>query len=220
MTSAEKADPKQDHATSEFVLNEAEEGVGRLNEPPKPPSVTDKWFADLVNRWKDHYERGLRIRHETGTELNRRIGPPAGRQERFGEVVTALAAQLRVHVSEISRMRNFAVVFSEFKFFEMEHPEVTSWSQVKAHLPEWTAKARGETFAAKPRQSVKPLTFIVRGIKAATIRLDDDALVFDEIEKKELLLEIEKLGRPLQRRFGVELTTAEIPQEDLKPQPA
>ena len=219
MTPVKTADPQQDQPTPGVVSEEAEEGLGRLNEPPKTPSVTDQWFIDLVNRWRNHLGLDLKLRFETGVELNRRIGSPMERQERFGEVVTALAAQLQVHPSEVSRMRNFAALFSEFKVFQMEHPDVKTWSDVKARLPEWSATAGGESPVVKSRKAGGTLDTIVRSIRSAATQLDDNDLEFDEIERRELLLEIAKLGRSLERRLGIELTTVEIPHEDSTAEP-
>ena len=211
---------EQQQDDSQVVPVNEREDVGRINDPVSPPSMRDKWCIDLVNGWAKHHGHDLRLRFETGRELNNRLGPPEKRLERYAGVVEALAAELQMHKSELSRMRNFAMRFSSLKAFQMEHSDLTTWSKVKEQLPKWAGEAQGDNATANSTKNAQKMNPIARSLQAVAVHLGDEDLVFSGFERKELLLELERLGDALEKQLHIELTVIELPQEQPEPQPA
>jgi len=89
---------------------------------------------ELVPLWRDHHNRGLELRHETGLRLNKRFGTPGERQEYGKATLRLYSEKLGVSESELSRMRWFAEHFKSFDDFKTQHSTVATWTKVKVLL--------------------------------------------------------------------------------------
>jgi hypothetical protein len=94
----------------------------------------------MVEEWRIHSEKSLKIRHKTGKLLNDYIGRPSTRTKRGEGVVETVCEQLRISKSEASRIRWFALLFSSIEDLQERHPEAKSWSAVKDLLPKLKAE--------------------------------------------------------------------------------
>ncbi len=89
---------------------------------PSKDEVT-QLISSLKSLWEPHHEKGLQIRHETGQHLNDSLGNPGDRQEYGAGTCKEVAAEIKVSVSELSRMRNFAFRYPDFDDFQSQHSE-------------------------------------------------------------------------------------------------
>ena len=167
------------------------------------------WITSLANRWKKHHQNDLRLRFETGAEINKRLGPTSERQPHGYEVVKTLSIELQLDAPEISRLRRFAELAASFEEFVAQNPACKTWLKVKALL---AGQGNGESPDEDDEQSDEVRGLIVR-IRNTTIALKKQKVVVSGMDKTELLLELQKLARALVKRAGVTLTVAELPAE-------
>jgi len=108
-------------------------------------------FGQLAKLWQSHRRRDLETRHRTGVLLNERLGPPDEAQAYGPGILKRVGEKCRISQSEISRMRWFAHLFDTLDRFRQKHPEVSSWTEVKALLPDLNPRkgdeSRGQTVA-------------------------------------------------------------------------
>jgi hypothetical protein len=172
-------------------------------------SAKPAWIRELGKRWRRHHQNGLQLRFETGCEINEQLGPTNQRQPRNAEVVKILSIELRLDSSEISRLRHFAELASDFSEFEAEHPDCRTWSQVKSLL---AGQGVSESSDEDDEQPPEVRGLILR-IRNTTLALKKQKLVVCGTDKTELLLELQKLSTMLAKRANVQLIVSHLPEE-------
>jgi hypothetical protein len=90
--------------------------------------------SSLRSLWEPHHKKGLQVRHETGKLLNARLGNPGDRQEYGAGTCEKVADQMKMCVSELSRMRAFAFRYPDLDDFQTQNPKYNTWTKLKAHL--------------------------------------------------------------------------------------
>lgn len=153
-----------------------------------------KDLAPFCERWKRRHEQDLELRYETGKLLNGRLGTPEKRQARNKGVLKQVSEQLKVAVSELSRMRSFAHSFSSLKEFKDEYPEAKTWTAVKKLLPAAKAQAEptepqtgGTQQPAKQRRRRSPKHDVLkRSLEELSSRLQKVHQDLEEPKKEEL----------------------------------
>jgi hypothetical protein len=88
-------------------------------------------LGELADRWKIHHAADLALRHETGTLLNLYYGEPTHRQLRGQQVMKEAGKALGKTEAELSQLRRFAYHFTSLKELKRQHPQVTTWTQVR-----------------------------------------------------------------------------------------
>ena len=135
-------------------------------------SAEDKLQLDqLVALWQTHRRQGLEIRHQTGVFLNRRLGPPTGRQRYGGEVLKSVGRRLRISESELSRMRWLAHLATDLAGFQKKHPKIDSWMQFKRALPNLKPPKGDKAKGASRDRSNPPSGGLVKPLKSLTAKL-------------------------------------------------
>lgn len=155
-------------------------------------SDDNQLLDNLVDLWKSHNERSLRVRMETGRLLNARLGSPTERQPRGQRVLRQAADKLHTAQSELSRMRWFAYFSKDGEsFWGEEDPDKRTWNSFKKILPGLNAARKGSEkrlrFSGdKTRSAV--VNGLFRSLDSATSKLRADNFTVDET-KRELLIE-------------------------------
>lgn len=97
-------------------------------------TMASELLQELQPLWQNHRTRGLEVRHQTGRQLNQRLGSPEKRQKYGCEVVKRICNDLSLNKAEVSRMRWFAHKFGSVEQLAEQHPTVRTWSAVKPLL--------------------------------------------------------------------------------------
>jgi len=166
------------------------------------------WITELGSRWKKHHHNDLRLRFETGAEINKRLGPTSERQPRGYEVVKTLSTELGLDASEIGRLRRFAELAPNYAQFEAQNPTCKTWHKVKQLL---AGQYVSESSDEDDEQTPEVRGLIVR-IRNTTTALKKQKVVVSGMDKTELLLELQKLAKALVKRAGVTLTVTQLPE--------
>jgi len=138
--------------------------------------------------WHHHQLKGLKLRHLIGKRLNKKLGPPSKRQPYAEAVVKRVAKALGIDETNLCRFRRFAEKFSTFQKFCEQHPEVTSWTGVRALITEKRTSVSGG----------RKDWALVRSLKAAVVSLNSprplDASRVEEIGRllQELLVAVRR----------------------------
>jgi len=152
--------------------------------------ITEEQFnqrlGDLAVRWQDARDTDLEIRHLTGALLNERYGNPGKRLPRGREILAAVADQLQVAQSELSRMRRFAFHFSSVEDMKRAHSDVANWTEVKGLLPRLKPQGNTNGQAKQGAKSPKPEVLIARKVKKIAHLLDVLPSEFREIDNGRL----------------------------------
>jgi len=182
--------------------------------------ITDDQFKErlvpLAARWKAHARAGLELRHETGVLLNQRLGDPSERQNRGEGVLKDLAEELQTSVSELSRMRKFAYLFSSMEEFKREHPSLTTWTKVKDELPKLGAQPGGDEQVtasdSKPKGfDPKPM---IRSLEALASDLQKARKDLSENQKQDFLAKFRLLIEAVADCLNVRVTVDQNPSEE------
>lgn len=187
---------KGEVATEEPVVDEPQmtEKVGNTQ-----LAILPDWAIELVNRWRKHDFSDLRLKFDVGLAINKHYGSPKTRQQRGQRVIKTLALTMGIDPAEISRMRNLAELADNFERFRAKHPEVVSWNDVRLLL---AGKPIGEQ-----RTVVQAL---LTRVKAATADLKKGQVTLNQLQRRELLLELEKLASELESRTSIKLTVVDV----------
>jgi hypothetical protein len=171
--------------------------------PPPAPADDTLDLDQLAEMWASHQQRGLEIRFRTGKLLNEQFNAPSTRQARGAEVMKQAAERLRIALSELSRMRNFASLFESLEEFVRQHGTKT-WTEVKALLPKLKAKPKHEG-GSKPRKDVtRSHKRSCQRIDALTKRLERvEANDLSESQRGELQARLENLAEVARTRLGL-----------------
>jgi len=124
----------------------------------------------LSKLWKQYDRRGLEVRHQTGVVLNTTLGPPSKRQRYGVTVLKTVAEKLKLSVSDLSRMRRFAVLFNSTAELKSQHPAVSTWTDVKTlivRLGSGTEKPNSAGDIEKKSQVKRSLRDLIRALEAA-----------------------------------------------------
>ena len=125
-------------------------------------------IAKLAKLWRNHNNKDLEVRYQVGKEIHEHLAKTAdknGRQPKGDGLMKALADKLDLSVGEVSRMRSFAKKFESFEAFREQHPDVHTWTKVKADVLPKASKPKGDK--AKTLKTVKVTTIATRLEKAA-----------------------------------------------------
>jgi len=187
-------------------------------------------LSQLTELWREHGERDLRVRWQTGELLNRRLGPPTKSLAYGQHVLEKAEEQLQIDYTDLNRMRWFAHLFKSVEDFQERHPEEHTWTGFKVLLPDlkaaFTGSPRqvrgvgraGESSSA-PTSTDKPvsdvgecdtghLDGIWQSLEDVTEKLRGNGLRFDENARSRMLRTIQQLVAVLydrhQIRFSIE----------------
>jgi hypothetical protein len=175
-----------------------------VSSDPNSDLANDSVFTQIQKIWERHRKQGLEDRHRTGVLLIKKFGKPGSRQKHGQKILKDYAASLEIAVSELSRMRAFASRFTSLEDMKTQHPNVTTWTQVKNLLVSTrktetqaaeTSTGNGETVPA----GTKPVSQALRAIQAvrqciSKVQLapgGDERAALDEAVKA-MLADIEK----------------------------
>ena len=126
----------------------------------------------LEEKWKSHCNRGLEVRHEMGTLLNRSLGSPTARLPRGESVLGQAAERLNVSESELSRMRWLASLFEDVSSLKRQQPKCHFWTDFKRMLPQ-LKPTNGSTAAVQSAARSQPaLRGVVKSIDRIVARFD------------------------------------------------
>jgi len=183
-------------------------------------TITDEEFKEqleqLSARWGAHEGAGLELRYDTGVLLNQHLGKSGKRQIRGLEVLKVWAGELRIPLSEISRMRKFASYFTSVQDLKEKHPSVMTWTAVKELLPTLGRKA-GEgkqgTAAAAKAKGVKPKA-IKDGLERIASKLQEAREDLSGNEKRDLLDMFRKLIQAVEDCLNVRVTVNQSSSEE------
>jgi hypothetical protein len=124
----------------------------------------------LSKLWKQYDRRGLEVRHQTGAALNTHLGPPSKRQRYGVTVLKKVAGELKLSVSDLSRMRRFASLFTSTAELKTQHPGVSTWTEVKTlivGLGSATEKPASTGDNQQKSQAKRSLRDLIRALEAA-----------------------------------------------------
>ena len=144
---------------------------GKMNGSQRFSAEDESRLGRLAALWQTRRRRGLEIRHQTGVFLNRRLGPPTGRQRYGGEVLKSVGERLRISESELSRMRWLAHLAPDLAGFQKKHPEIDSWMQFKRALPNLKPPKGDKAKGASRDRSNPPSGGLVKPLKSLTAKL-------------------------------------------------
>jgi len=181
---------------------------------PPPASANDnRYLAQLAELWKSHRRAGLKVRHRTGKLLNERFGPPTTRQARGAGLLNKAAKRLRIAVSELSRMRNFAHRFQSLDTFVQKHG-TKSWTEVKDMLP----ALKGEKSVRKPRKNAKRFNDrCCQRIKTLTERLKQvESNGLTQEQRTVFRVRLEKFAEVARTRLGIAVTVGGAVRERVR----
>lgn len=173
----------------------------------------------LADLWAAHEARDLGLRWETGSLINRRLGPPTKRSPYGKRLLKQAADRLQIAESDISRMRWFAYAFKSVSDFQAKNPGIgNSWTKVKELLPSLIAAARGKEGKSsvalngngdKPsggeRQDTAAVAGVLRSLHTATERLRKNGFRLSEAKKAQLREMIQKLVEAVSDRLSIRL---------------
>jgi len=143
----------------------SENVVARKNDEHASAQLLDT----LRKLWIKYDRRGLEIRHQTGADLNTHLGPPSERQRYGATVLKKFSEGLNLSVSDLSRMRWFAHRFSSIKELQAQHPEVSTWTDVKNLLVKLGSEAVKPASAEdnqKTSQAKRSIRYMIRAVQA------------------------------------------------------
>ena len=144
---------------------------GKMNGSQRFSAEDESRLGRLAALWQTRRRRGLEIRHQTGVFLNRRLGPPTGRQRYGGEVLKSVGERLQISESELSRMRWLAHLAPDLAGFQKKHPEIDSWMQFKRALPNLKPPKGDKAKGASRDRSNPTSRGIVKPLKSLTKKL-------------------------------------------------
>jgi len=189
--------------------------IGSSGESAVDPN-RNNLVSKLVELWSQHHRSGLEVRLQTGQLLNETLGGPAVRQPYGGGVLKDCAAKIGVAVSELSRMRTFASHYASLEDVTQKHPEVTTWTEMKALLPTLTRKGKGTETKVIARKAVvaapsrTPVRRTIKTLKNIHHRLDGVHLDKSEALWTEFNNTIRDLVAAASNTLGVSFKLVEV----------
>lgn len=184
-------------------------------EAPLPAPADTRYLDQLTELWVSHRRVGLEVRFRTGKLLIEWFKAPSTRQARGAGVMEQAAERLRVSVSELSRMRNFADLFESLEEFVQKHGTKT-WTEVKDLLP---ALKAAKLKAAKPDAKGRPKTRkdVTRFHKRCCQRIDalterltrDETNGLNQSQREAYRVCLEKLAEVARTRLDITVTVGE-----------
>lgn len=100
------------------------------------------FIGKLTAIWLPHEAQSLSLRHQLGVLIRAKLKDLELDPKRGRAVRKVAAEQLGMSPSDLSRMCSFAARFRTFEQFKQAHPEATTWSYVKALLPQLNEPAQ------------------------------------------------------------------------------
>ena len=201
-----------------------------LSKDPKQDAttLTDEEFnsqlAKLAEKWRSNRSADLRLRHRTGLLLNKRLGSPEKRQSRGEGVLEDASQQLGFSVSELSRMRGFAFHFSSVTVLNEEHPNVSTWSDVKALLPTLNPKreskkeSKTDDSTSAKADSVKAPSWcksVVESLGDVTQQLQGEHSDLPKKQRKKLLKKLQELAEAVKNCLHIRVTIEDDGEQDV-----
>jgi hypothetical protein len=194
--------------TSSIVSTNRPTGVGITDPAFEARQLVDQ-LADL---WRTFQERGLEVRWEMGTLLNRRLGLPTERLVHGQQVLKRVAEELQIAESDLSRMRWFAFLFTSVADCQAKYPEARSWTKVKELLPNLIAARKGnggKTLCNEDeKEDAAVIDGIIRVLGAVTERFRQSDFHLAESKRQQMRKTIQQLmevvSEPLQIRVKIE----------------
>ncbi len=169
----------------------------------------DKALAEQIKeKWKDFDEKTLPLRHETALLIHQHQKARQNAPNRERALLSLIAAEIGTSLSELSRMRAFAVRFPTYEEFTKTHPDIRTWSAVKELLARLSrgerkggsAKAREKKITPKQVEAVvSELTSIKEFIADSKDQLNIKQAVAVEQITEAILDEIEEASAPLKK---------------------
>jgi hypothetical protein len=180
---------------------------GRTNGFHFPMMGVKTLVEQLKKLWVPYTHKGLEVRLEMGAKLNDKLASPMVRQPHGAEVLKHVANELRIHESELSRMRWFAYLFGSVKVLNRQYPDDRSWAQVKERLPELIAKVKGQVPpTSRPARKTAILCGIQKSLDSITSKLRRKELQLDEAERKMLVSKLKKLVKAAESRLALHVS--------------
>jgi len=171
-------------------------------------AAKDRKLVDrLVKLWRSNAERDLGTRHQTGSLLNERLGPPDKRQPHAQRVLKLVAEELEAAESDLNRMRWFAHL-ADATAFRQDHPEIDSWTKFKDGLP--GLKAEYGFGARKPPANPSRPAFggFVRSLANLTSKLIGLDSRPDDAERAKLVVGLRELAEAASSRLMINVVVA------------
>jgi len=165
--------------------------------PPSQDGGQDEWITHLTVRWQGHLCADLKLRLETGAEINAHVGPPTARQDHGKKTLQEVATAIHSSVGECSRMRWFAHYFESVAAFEKKHPTVKTWTAVKGVIAQLNSKG-GVRVQSAGGMFIKTIERLKSRVSNGEIRLNDTQL-------KELRTALAGFSKALEANFGTRL---------------
>lgn len=180
---------------------------GTKNDDQATVAKDQKLVDRLVILWRSNAERDLGTRHQTGSLLNERLGPPDKRQPHARRVLKKVAEQLGIAESDLNRMRWFAYLV-DATALRQDHPEIDSWTRFKAGLPD--LKAEYGFGARKPAANVTRPAFggFARSLANLTTKLIGLDSRPDDAERAKLVVGLRELAEAASSRLMINVVVA------------
>lgn len=180
-------------------------------------SDQDRKLLDrLAKRWRSETERGLKLRHETGKALNRRLGPPTRRKAHGRRVLVVYGKELGIAPSDLHRMGWFAHLFPDFSDFREQHPEIGSWTQFKTALPSLKPTQGGKARKPVKNASRPESNGIAKSIASLTAKLNRLDIPPVGAEKERLKVVVQEMLKAVSRRLKIPVKVS-VGVKDSKP---
>ena len=160
----------------------------------------------LDERWKSQRVGDLALRHESGVFLNDQIGDPTKRQRYGKNVMDLVAEKLEIHLSELNRMRWFAFRFKSVCDLQVKHPEITSWTKLRALLAELAAQDRNQSQETDQPDKGRSFSSLCRTLKALPERFRNLKIELTEKDREKLEEIIAALAEAINASTGVSAT--------------
>jgi DNA repair exonuclease SbcCD nuclease subunit len=157
----------------------------------------------LGERWKSQRVGDLTLRHETGVFLNTQNGDPTERQRYGKKVMELVAEKIEIDVSELNRMRWFAFRFKSVCDLQAKHPEITSWTKLRALLAVLAAKDRKQNQETDQPDKGRSFSSLCRTLKALPERFRKLEIELTEKEREKLEKIIAALAEAIEASTGV-----------------
>jgi hypothetical protein len=169
-------------------------------EPPDSAKADNQLLCRLARLWESELKRGLEVRHQMGSAMNKRLGLPTQRQQHGKAVLKKASKRLGIAESELSRMRWFAHHFDSLADLKSRHPGAVSWTKVKKLLP--TLQPQGDQAGAGSGRARSPsVTRLVRSLEAATKALSCKAFTPSGPAEEQFIKAFQALRKVVHKRF-------------------
>jgi len=164
--------------------------VEKVVQKSDPKAIADELVGLIRPLLLSHNTLELDVKHQVGVLLNARLEPDGQKRLPYGgKVMARLSELLNVSRSVLDRTRQFARQYKTLADFKAQHPNVTTWEQVKKVLvqsskakPNSTSQPQTDLAAAFWKQYARSLDTLLT--KSAMAPHSADATIVEECQRK------------------------------------